>query len=140
MPKEANFPLLAGHVHKQNQLLQQAIDDFSRALEKDPKMFEALVNRGYVRNDMQDAQAAIRDFEPALKMNPNSGIARLGLAFSYLQLHRSREALEETNKAEKLLGELGATTWRALPRIAKCGFWIKPYLNIVWRSSTLLTT
>jgi Tfp pilus assembly protein PilF len=42
-------------------------------------------------------------------MNPNSGVARLGLAFSYLQLHRSREALEETNKAEKLLGELGAT-------------------------------
>ena len=109
LPKEANFPLLAGHVHKQNQLLQQAIDDFSRALEKDPKMFEALVNRGYVRNDMQDAQAAIRDFEPALKINPNSGVARLGLAFSYLQLHRSREALEETNKAEKLLGELGAT-------------------------------
>lgn len=109
LPKEANFPLLAGHVHKQNQLLQQAIDDFSRALEKDPKMFEALVNRGYVRNDMQDAQAAIRDFEPALKMNPNSGIARLGLAFSYLQLHRSREALEETNKAEKLLGSIGAT-------------------------------
>jgi len=109
LPKEANFPLLAGHVHKQNQLLQQAIDDFSRALDKDPKMFEALVNRGYVRNDMQDAQGAIRDFEPALKMNPNSGIARLGLAFSYLQLHRSREGLEETNKAEKLLGELGAT-------------------------------
>jgi tetratricopeptide (TPR) repeat protein len=109
LPKEANFPLLAGHVHKQNQLLQQAIDDFSRALDKDPKMFEALVNRGYTRNDMQDAQEAIRDFEPAIKMNPNSGIARLGLAFSYLQLHRSREGLEETNKAEKLLGELGAT-------------------------------
>jgi tetratricopeptide (TPR) repeat protein len=109
LPKEANFPLLAGHVHKQNQLLQQAIDDFSRALDKDPKMFEALVNRGYVRNDMQDAQGAIRDFEPAIKMNPNSGIARLGLAFSYLQLHRSREGLEETNKAEKILGELGAT-------------------------------
>ncbi|HEY1526611.1 MAG TPA: tetratricopeptide repeat protein [Candidatus Angelobacter sp.] len=109
LPKEPNFPLLAGHVHKQNQLLQQAIDDFSRALEEDPRMFEALVNRGYVRNDMQDAQAAIRDFEPALKLNPNSGIARLGLAFSYLQLHRSREALEATNKAEKLLGEMGAT-------------------------------
>lgn len=109
LPREPNFPLLAGHVHKQNELLQQAIDDFSRALAKDPKMYEALVNRGYVRNDMQDAQGAIRDFEPALKLNPNSGIARLGLAFSYLQLHRSREALEETNKAEKLLGESGAT-------------------------------
>ncbi|HEX4602899.1 MAG TPA: tetratricopeptide repeat protein [Candidatus Angelobacter sp.] len=108
LPKEPNFPLLAGHVHKQNQLLQQAIDDFSRALEKDPRMFEALVNRGYVRNDMQDAQAAVRDFEPALKINPNSGIAHLGLAFSYLELHRSREALDETNQAGKLLGELGA--------------------------------
>ncbi|HZD95268.1 MAG TPA: tetratricopeptide repeat protein, partial [Candidatus Sulfotelmatobacter sp.] len=109
LPREPNFPLLAGHVHRQNQLLQQAIDDFSRAVEKDPRMFEALVNRGYVRNDMQDAQGAIRDFEPALKMNPNSGIAQLGLAFSYLQLHRSREGLEETNKAEKVLGESGAT-------------------------------
>lgn len=108
LPKEPNFPLLAGHVHRQNQLLQQSIDDFTRALQKDPKMFEALVNRGYVRNDMQDAQAAIQDFEPALKMNPDSGIARLGLAYSYLQLHRSREALEETNKADKILGDQAA--------------------------------
>jgi tetratricopeptide (TPR) repeat protein len=109
LPREANFPLLAGHVHRQNQLLQQAIDDFTRALQKDPKMVEALVNRGYVRNDMQDGQAAILDFEPALKLSPDSGIAHLGLAYSYLQLHRSREALEETTKAEKLLGEMGAT-------------------------------
>lgn len=109
LPKEPNFPLLAGHVHRQNELLQQAIDDFTRALEKDPKMVEALVNRGYVRNDMQDAQAAIRDFEPAIKMSPNNGIAHLGLAYSQLQLHHSREALEETEQAEKLLGEMGAT-------------------------------
>jgi tetratricopeptide (TPR) repeat protein len=109
LPKEPNFPLLAGHVHKQTQLLQQAIDDYSRALEKDPKMVEAYVNRGYVRNDMQDAQGAIRDFEPALKLNPDNGIAHLGMAFSNLQLHHSREALAETAKAEKLLGESGAT-------------------------------
>ncbi|HLJ91329.1 MAG TPA: tetratricopeptide repeat protein [Candidatus Angelobacter sp.] len=109
LPKEANFPLLAGHVHKQNELLQQAIDDYSRALARDPQMVEAYVNRGYVRNDMQDAQAAIRDFEPALKLTPNNGIAHLGLALSNLQLHHSREALDETEVAEKLLGESGAT-------------------------------
>ncbi|HXB22924.1 MAG TPA: tetratricopeptide repeat protein [Candidatus Solibacter sp.] len=109
LPKEPNFPLLAGHVHKQSQLLQQSIDDYSRALEKDPRMVEAYVNRGYVRNDMQDAQAAIRDFEPALKLNPDNGIAHLGLAFSNLQLHHAREALAETAKAEKLMGESGAT-------------------------------
>jgi tetratricopeptide (TPR) repeat protein len=109
LPKEPNFPLLAGHVHRQNDLLQQAIDDFTRAAQKDPQMVEALVNRGYVRNDMQDAQAAIRDFEPALKMSPDNGVALLGLAYSYLQLHQSREALEETGRAEKITGEIGAT-------------------------------
>ncbi|HKF22266.1 MAG TPA: tetratricopeptide repeat protein [Candidatus Angelobacter sp.] len=109
LPKEPNFPLLAGHVHRQDQLLQQAIDDFSRALEKDPHMVEALVNRGYARNDMQDALGAIRDFQPALQVNPDNGVAHLGLAFSFLQVHRSRESLEETNIAEKLLGESGPT-------------------------------
>src|SRR6185437_12831505 len=108
LPKEPNFPLLAGHVHRQNQLLQQAIDDFTRALEKDPRMTEALVNRGYVRNDMQDAQNAIHDFEPAVKADPQNGIAHLGLAFSYLQLHRSRESVKETETARKILGDNGA--------------------------------
>lgn len=109
LPKEPNFPLLAGHVHKQEELLQQAIDDYSRALEKDPKMYEAHVSRGYVRNDMQDAQAAIQDFEPVLKADPNNGIAHLGLAFSDLQLHHAREALNEVEKGARLLGESGAT-------------------------------
>src|SRR5262245_32715749 len=108
LTKEPNFPLLAGHVHRQSNLLQQAIDDFTRALEKDSRMVEAMVNRGYVRNDMQDAQGAIRDFEPVLLINPDNGVARLGLAFSYLQVHRGREALEEADRAEKLLGESGA--------------------------------
>lgn len=108
LPKEANFPLLAGHVHRQNQLLQQAIDDFSRALQKDPKMVEALVNRGYVRNDMQDAQNAVHDFEPAIKMSPNNAIAHLGLAYSYLQLHRSRESLKEIEIAQKGMKDNGA--------------------------------
>lgn len=109
LPKEPNFTLLAGHVHKQEQLLQQAIDDYSRALEKDPKMLEAHVSRGYVRNDMGDAQAAVHDFEPVLVTDPNNGIAHLGMAFSELQLHHSREALNETEKGAKLLGESGAT-------------------------------
>ena len=31
LPKEANFPLLTGHVHKQSQLLQQAVEDYTEA-------------------------------------------------------------------------------------------------------------
>ena len=109
LPKEPNFPLLEGHVHRQSNLTQQAIDDFTRALQKDPKMLEIMVVRGYARNDMQAAKAATADFEPVLKQQPGNGIAHLGLAFSDLQLHRSSEALSEADRAEKILGENGAT-------------------------------
>jgi tetratricopeptide (TPR) repeat protein len=109
LPKEPNFPLLAGHVHKQEELLQQAIDDYTRALDKEPKMVEALVSRGYVRNDMQDSRQAKRDFEAVLSIVPDDGVAHLGMAFSNLQLHQGREALAETDTSAKLLGESGAT-------------------------------
>jgi tetratricopeptide (TPR) repeat protein len=108
LPKEPNFPLLTGHVHKQSQLLQEAVGDYTEALSRDPKMVEVYVNRGYVLNDLQNADAAIQDFHVALDLQPSNGVAHLGLAFSELQLHHGREALDEADKAEKLLGESGA--------------------------------
>jgi len=109
LPQEANIPLLNGYVDKQHGLLQQAADDFTRAMKRDPKMVEAYVNRGYVLNDLNDAQQAARDFNQAIKLSPNNGAAHLGLAFSNLELHHGRVALEEAEKAEKILGESGAT-------------------------------
>jgi len=108
LPKEPNFPLLTGHVHKQNQLLQEAVQDYTEALARDPTMVEGYVNRGYVLNDLQNAEAAIHDFHAALDLQPSNGVAHLGLAFSELQLRQGRAALDETDKAEKLLGESGA--------------------------------
>lgn len=109
LPKEPNFPLIAGHVHKQSQLLDDAVDAYTHAIERDPRMVEAYVNRGYVANDLQDAEQASKDFETALKLNPRHGVAHLGLAFSNLQLRNGRRAIEEADAAEKLLGESGAT-------------------------------
>lgn len=109
LPKEPNFPLLEGHVHKHTQLLDQAVDDYTRAIERDPKMVEAYVNRGYTLNDMQNPQRAADDFHTALKLAPNNGIAHLGLAFSDLQLRNAKEAVEQAQQAQKILGESGAT-------------------------------
>ena len=109
LPKEPNFPLLEGHVHKHSQLLDEAVADYTRAIERDPRMVEAYVNRGYTLNDMQNPQQASEDFHTALKMAPNNGIAHLGLAFSDLQLRNSKEALDEAQQAQKLMGESGAT-------------------------------
>ena len=125
LPKEPNFPLLAGHVHKQQGLLDKAVDDYGRALQRDPKMAEAYVNRGYVLNDLQDAEAAIVDFDQALKLQPNNGSARLGAAFSNLELHRAHAALDQVGQAEKLLGtsapihEVKATAYRQLRQLQK---------------------
>ena len=109
LPKEPNFPLLAGHVHKRSQLLNEAIDDYTQAIARDPKMVEAYVNRGYVLNDMQNAERASQDFEAALKLSPNNGIAHLGLAFSDLQLRQPKQALDQVDDAQKSMGESGAT-------------------------------
>src|SRR5205085_6598880 len=125
LPKEPNFPLLEGHVHKQQGLLDKAVDDYGRALQRDPKMAEAYVNRGYVENDLQDAEAAITDFDVALKLQPNNGSARLGAAFSNLELHRAHAALDQVAQAEKLLGtsapihEVKATAYRQLRQLQK---------------------
>ncbi len=109
LPREPNFPLLTGHVHKQSQLLYEAMDDYGRAIQRDPKMVEAYVNRGYVANDMQNPEQAIKDFQTALSLAPNNGTAHLGLAFSNLQLRHGKAALDEVDTAEKIMGESGAT-------------------------------
>jgi len=109
LPDEPNFPLLEGHVHKHSQLLDEAVDDYTRSIQRDPRMVEAYVNRGYTLNDMQDAQHASEDFHTALRLAPNNGIAHLGLAFSDLQLRNAKQALQEAKEAQKLMGESGAT-------------------------------
>ncbi len=109
LPNEANFPLIEGHVHKRSQLLDESVDDYTRAIQRDPKMVEAYVNRGYTLNDMQNAQQASQDFHTALQLSPNNGIAHLGLAFSELQLRHPKEAREQAEEAQKLLGESGST-------------------------------
>ncbi len=109
LPDEANFPLIEGHVHKRSELLDESVDDYTRAIQRDPKMVEAYVNRGYTLNDMQNAQQASQDFHTALQLSPNNGIAHLGLAFSELQLRHPKEAREQAEEAQKLLGESGST-------------------------------
>jgi tetratricopeptide (TPR) repeat protein len=109
LPKEPNFPLLAGHVQKRYDLLTEAVEDYTQALTLDPKMVEAYINRGYVLNDLQNADQAKRDFDYVLKLQPNNGVAHLGLSFSYLELRKGKLALNEADAAQKLLGESGST-------------------------------
>ena len=104
-PKEPDIPLLAGYVHKYHGQRELAIKDFTEALDRDPDVVTAYVNRGYVLNDLHKPNGAAADFESALKRDPKNGTAHLGLAFAELERNHSQAALRESQLAEKELGD-----------------------------------
>jgi len=100
-----DFALIEGYVHARSGELQEALSDFSRALERDPKMATGYVNRGYVFNDLRNPQKAVPDFQAAIQLQPEYGEAHLGLAYSYLQQHHPQMAMGQLDISEKLLGK-----------------------------------
>jgi tetratricopeptide (TPR) repeat protein len=100
-----DFALITGYVHTRSGLLQEALDDFTRALERDSKMATGYVSRGYVYNDLKTPVKAVQDFQAAIAIQPSYGEAHLGLAFAYLEQHRARLATDQLDFADKLLGK-----------------------------------
>ena len=104
-PKEPDIPLLAGYVHKHEGRSEQARQDFTEALDRDPNVVTAYVNRGYMLNDLHQPQTAAADFESALKREPQNGEAHLGLAYASLDLHKPQVALRQAQLAEAEMGD-----------------------------------
>ena len=104
LPKDKDLPLVAGNVHAHNGDRITAVQDYTRALELDPKMATGYADRGFVLNDLRHPDQAAKDFQTALQLDPRYGEAHLGLGYAELQLHRPRAALKQLDIAEKLLG------------------------------------
>lgn len=105
LPKEPDIPLLQGYVHKHEGKSEEAEQDFTETLKRDPNVVTAYVNRGYMLNDMHKPDAAAADFEAALKREPKDGEANLGLAYSDLDLHKPQAAIRHANLAEQAMGD-----------------------------------
>ncbi|MGC2302950.1 tetratricopeptide repeat protein, partial [Candidatus Binatus sp.] len=104
-PKEPDIPLLAGYVHKHAGKSDQALNDFTEALARDPNVVTAYVNRGYVLNDLHQPRTAASDFATAIKLEPKNGEAHLGLAYADLDTHRLSAAVRESQVAEQIMGD-----------------------------------
>ena len=104
-PTDKDLPLIAGYVHVHQQQLPEALNDFSRALQRDPKMATGYVNRGFVLNDLHEGAKAAIDFQTAIRLEPDYGAAHLGLAYSDLQLHRPGSALSQLETTQRLSGK-----------------------------------
>ncbi len=110
LPDDRDFPLVAGNVHAHGGQSREAVEDFTRALQRDPKMATGYVNRGFVLNDLAEPVKSVKDFKTAIRLQPDYGEAHLGLAYADLQLHRPKPALVQLEVAQKLLGKSHA--WR----------------------------
>jgi Flp pilus assembly protein TadD len=60
LPNEPDIPLLQGYVHKHDGQSEEAWQDFTEALNRDPNVVTAYVNRGYMLNDRLRSSARQR--------------------------------------------------------------------------------
>ncbi len=105
LPTDKDLPLIEGNVHVHYGQRREALNDFNRALERDPSMALGYTDRGFVQNDLHQPARAIKDFQYALKLDPAYTEAHLGLAFANLQMHRPRPALAQLNALQKVTGK-----------------------------------
>ncbi len=104
-PQDSDIPLLAGYVEKHDNNNDKALQDFTEAIRRNPKVATAYVNRGYVYNDLHNPTSGASDFEAAIKLEPNDGQAHMGLAYSDLDLGKSKAAIHESELAQKIMGD-----------------------------------
>ena len=77
----------------------QAIPDFNRAIEIDPRFGEAYNNRGTAYGSLGNYTQAIADFNRAIEIHPRYGKAYYNRGFAYGSLGKSTEAIADFNRA-----------------------------------------
>ena len=80
---------------------QQAIKDFDRAIELDPKLAEAYWGRGNTYHALGDYQQAIKDFDRAIELDPRFAEAYRCRGKTYNELGNRQQAIEDWKAAAK---------------------------------------
>jgi len=98
-------PKMAVAAHKMRAILlyqakryDEAIQDFSFLIEKEPSEFRAYVQRGWSFFYKGNHQAALADFDAALKLNPQETGIRRFRAQSHYQLGNYEKAVEDISE------------------------------------------
>jgi tetratricopeptide (TPR) repeat protein len=81
---------------------QGAIDDYTTAIELNPRLVLAYNNRGNLRQHFGDIDGAIADFTKVLEVNPQSPIAYNNRAIIYTQIGQFAAAIADYNRAIEL--------------------------------------
>lgn len=88
-------------------LLDQAINDFTKAIEINPRHHLAYNGRGFAKHDMRDCSGALEDFNRALALDPKEKQSYYGRGLCYLARYDEKAAFENFSKSCELGLDLG---------------------------------
>lgn len=91
-----------GNVSDREGNIQQAIRDYSRALDHNPKHIQALNNRGIMKGNTGDFNGGLMDFTTATRLKPDYAEAWYNRGIVRYQLKQNQEACKDWQQAEKL--------------------------------------
>ena len=91
-----------GGVHREKGAFDDAIADFTKAIELDPNCAETYSNRGGAYLDKGEVDTAIADFTKAIELDPNFAIAYYGRGSAYDDKYNIEKAIADYNKAIEL--------------------------------------
>ncbi len=81
---------------------QEAVKEYSKAIELDPSFASAYHNRGILYNNLGEQQKALDDYNKAIELDPSYAYAYNGRGNVYSDLGEQQKALDDYNKAIEL--------------------------------------
>lgn len=91
-----------GNVSDREGNIQQAIRDYSRALDQNPKHIQALNNRGIMKGQANDFNGGLMDFTAAIRFKPDYAEAWYNRGIVRYQINQNEEACKDWRQAAKL--------------------------------------
>lgn len=82
--------------------LNEAITEYDKAIQLDPKMVQVYNNRGNAYLDLGQPQRAIPDYDEAIRLNPNYAAAYSNRGFAYINQGQHQRAIQDYNEAIRL--------------------------------------
>jgi len=81
---------------------ERAIADFDKAVQYDPQLAAAFINRGRLRISSEDLEGALEDFEQAMSLKQNDPAVYLNRGLCYARLRVYPKAVADFERVLKL--------------------------------------
>jgi len=91
-----------GETYRLMERYTEALQDFDRAIELDPKYDWAIASRGFTYRLMKHYTEALQDFNRAIELDPKSAWAIAGRGQTYKSMEHYTEALQDFDRAIEL--------------------------------------